>query len=207
MNDIIFLGGGGHAQSLIPLVLHEVQNINILGYVDIINHGNIHGVQYLGNDDMIHTKPTAKIINCIGSTEKSNLRHKIYLKYQDKIIGFQSNKANIYNRNTIHKSVQIMPGAIINPGVQIMPNVIINSGAIIEHNCKIGTSTHIAPGAVLCGNVIIGDQCHIGANVTILQNISIAPNTIIGANSLVTKNITESGTYYGVPVKLIKKYA
>jgi acetyltransferase EpsM len=37
-------------------------------------------------------------------------------------------------------------------------NVIINTSCIIEHECFLGDTVHIAPGAVLAGNVTIGER-------------------------------------------------
>jgi len=204
--DIIFLGGGGHAKSIIPLVLElSNKNINIVGYTDIDDQNEIYGVNYLGQDDIIDKlSDTAKIINCLGSTEKNNIRHNAYIKYATRMVGFISQNAiisrysNVYCGNGIvMKNIQVMPGAIINSGVNIADNVIINSGAIIEHDCTIGVSSHIAPGATLCGSVTIGDISHIGANASILQNIIIGSNAVIGAGVTVRKNIKNGIVYCG----------
>ena len=210
--NLIFLGGGGHARSLIPEILGFIKThnitVNILGYTDIKNNGEIYGVKYLGVDDIIYTLSNYKIINCLGSTEKAQIRHNNFLKYKEYIVGFISPKAIISSLDSVgfqNLGLQIMQGAIINSGVNIGANTIINSGAIVEHDVSIGVSCHIAPGAIICGGVKIGNNVHIGAGTTILQELTIANNVIIGAGSVVAKNINETGVYFGNPA-IFKKY-
>ena len=76
----------------------------------------------------------------------------------------------------------------------------------IGHNCIIGKRTFIAPGVLLGGGTKIGNYCYIWQGVITRSNISICDKVIIGADSLVLNDITESGIYYGNPVKYAKPY-
>jgi sugar O-acyltransferase (sialic acid O-acetyltransferase NeuD family) len=82
---------------------------------------------------------------------------------------------------------------------------IINDGSTVTHDNIIGNYNHIAPNASLGGNVSIGDLNLIGTNATINPTVKIDNNIIIGSNCMVNKNLTISGTYIGVPCKLINK--
>lgn len=95
------------------------------------------------------------------------------------------------------------PGARIISGATIGLGAIINTGAIVEHDCKVGSWCHIAPGAVICGQVELGEGCFIGANAVIRQCLTIAPWTTVGCGAAVVKDIHETGTYVGVPAKII----
>lgn len=210
---LVFLGGGGHAKILISEIIHFIANsdtkIELLGYTDFEDKGEILGLKYLGKDKII--SPDCKILNCIGSTGKTSGRYEAFLKYKSKMIGFISPQAIIHSHSFLKEgisqfNVQVMPGSIINHNASIGENSLINTGAIIEHDVRIGASTHIAPGAVICGGVSIGSNVHIGAGSTIIQNISICDNAIIGAGSVVVGDINQAGTYIGNPAtKLIKR--
>ena len=59
------------------------------------------------------------------------------------------------------------------------------------------------PCSVVGGNVTIGKNVYMGSCSNIREKINITNNVIIGMNGAVVKDIKDSGTYVGVPVKLI----
>ncbi len=115
--------------------------------------------------------------------------------------------------NIIHPSVKLSSFLKVGTGIFLSRNVsvntcveigdysIVNTGAVIEHECKLGIATHIAPSAVLCGNVSIGDGSFIGANSVVKQGIKIGRNVIVGAGSVVLNNIPDNSIYVGNPAK------
>jgi acetyltransferase EpsM len=82
-------------------------------------------------------------------------------------------------------------------------NVILNTACIIEHDCTIGDSSHIAPGAVLAGNVKVGERTFIGANAVKKQGVKIGNDVIVGAGSVVIHDIPNNQKVVGNPCRLI----
>ena len=104
--------------------------------------------------------------------------------------------------------VMVAANATLNPLVELGTGVICNTSSSIDHECKIGDFTHIAPGAVLCGNVLVGKGTFVGANSVVRQGIKIGNNVTIGAGTVVVKDIPDGATVVGNPAKsLIKKPA
>ena len=69
---------------------------------------------------------------------------------------------------------------------------IINTGAIVEHDCKIGSFSHIVIGSVLCGRVTVGEHTLIGANSTVIWERKIGYCCIIGAGVTIRKDVEEN---------------
>lgn len=207
---IIIVGGGGHAKVLIS-VIKKSNKYEISGYVDFNDYGDIMGIKYLGNDNLLNElkykgiKYAALGIGQINITDK---RLKVIEKLKN--MGFyfpviKSPDAVVNESVQLGEGVQIFDGVIINSGTTIGENTIINTNVTIEHDCSIGKYCHIATGVNCCGGVEIGDNCMIGAGSTIIQYKSIAANTLLGAGSLVTKDIIISGKYFGVPTRKINE--
>lgn len=97
----------------------------------------------------------------------------------------------------------VMPGVVINPGTKIGRGVIINTSGSVDHDCIVGDWTHVSVGTHICGTVEIGKECWIGAGVTVSNNLKICDDVILGAGAVVVKDIAKSGTYVGVPAKMI----
>jgi len=208
-NDIVIIGGGGHARVIISLLI-KMNAYKLIGYFDISDRGTIHNAKYLGNDDKLFElyalNKSCKAVLGIGYLKISNLREKLFYRaigigYQFPIIA--SSYSIINEEALINPGTIILDGTIINCGTNIGKCSIINTGSIVEHDCTIGDFAHIAPGVTICGGVKIGCNTLIGAGATILQNINIGNNTVVGAGSLVTKDIPDNVIAYGVPAKVI----
>ena len=210
MNKIVILSGGGHAKSVINLLL-KIKKYRIIGYTDINNRGKIEHIDYLGNDKVLEdlikrTKFSAIGYSYVGKNTLDKKRKNI-IKYA-KDIGFNFPKIcspnSVINQNVIiGEGSYIFDSVMINYGVRIGDYCIINTGVIIEHNVVINNHVQIASGTILCGDVKIHENVFIGAGAIIRDGIEICSNVIIGMGSSVTKSISEPGIYFGNPLKKI----
>jgi len=143
-----------------------------------------------------------KIMVAVGSSE---LRKNIVDSLPTGTIFFTF----IHPTALIGKNVEIGEGSFIGPytilttDIKIGKHSILNRGNQVGHDCSIGDYFSAMPGAIVSGNVTIGDGVYIGTNSSIKEKITICDNVIIGLNCGVVKNINESGTYVGVPVKIL----
>jgi sugar O-acyltransferase (sialic acid O-acetyltransferase NeuD family) len=111
----------------------------------------------------------------------------------------------------IGKDVEIGEGSFIGPNTIITINTkigkhaILNRGNHIGHDTKIGDYFSAMPGAIVSGDVNIGNKVYIGTNSSIKEKIQVCSDVMVGSNATVVKNIIDSGTYVGVPAKLISE--
>lgn len=102
----------------------------------------------------------------------------------------------------------IEPGTNIGPGLLLHnKNIVITEGAVLGSNVEIMDSVTIGVDFVTGGTIAIGDNVKMGSGAKIISNkkLTITSNVVIGANAVVVKSITKSGTYVGIPAKLVKK--
>ena len=201
LRRLIIIGAGGHAK-----VCAEIAQLN--GYKDII---------YLDDNDNITNKNLlfgcvsgkvndidkfdGDIFVAIGdSVIREKLLNYITSKNRD-VISLVHPSAVVSDYVTLGAGVVIMAGAVVNPSVVIEDGSIINTCSSIDHDCYIGSNSHVAVGAHICGTVTIGNKCWIGAGATVLNNVNITDNVTVGAGAVVLKDIFEQGTYVGVPVR------
>lgn len=198
MDDIILLGLGGHAHSVVDSIEQE-DRYNIIGFLDTEES---QGKQYkdyrvLGTDELLRQYFDQGVKNAfitIGFLGKDDIRNQLYRQLQD--IGYTV--PNIIDRTAvISENAEFKEGifvgkkAVINANAQIGAMCIINTGAIVEHDCKIGAFSHIAVGSVLCGGVVVGNQTLIGANATVIQERKIGNRCIIGAGTTIRQDVAE----------------
>ena len=196
MEDIILLGIGGHAHSVVDSIESNGE-YSIWGFLDVAERigEQYRGYKVIGTDDILEDCFRKGIKNAfvsIGYVGKGNIRNILYERL--KAIGFSL--PNIVDKTAvIAKDVIIGEGnfvgktAVINSATQIGNMCIINTGAIVEHDCKVEDFTHISVGSILCGSVRVGKASFVGANATVIQGKSIANHCIIGAGTTVRKNV------------------
>jgi sugar O-acyltransferase (sialic acid O-acetyltransferase NeuD family) len=201
MHNLIIIGAGGHAKVVVDIA--NALGYNILGFLDdntAINE--FANLKQLGKiEDCTKYIDKAKFVIAIGNNA---VRKRIAEEYNLKFATLIHPSAVVSPNATIGEGSVVMPLCVINSNTQIGEHCIINTAAIVEHDNTIGNFSHISPNATLCGTVNIGDLCHIGAAATVINNTDICSGCIIGAGAVVTKDINKSGTYVGVPAKVIK---
>ena len=199
MENIILLGLGGHAHSVVDSI-EQAGKYNIIGFLETreMQGKRFRDYQVLGVDDNIQEYFDKGIRNAfitIGFLGYGNIRNQLYKQLKD--IGYAV--PNIIDRTAVvSKKIELEDGifigknAVINANAKIGEMCIINTGAIVEHDCEIGRFSHIAVGSVLCGGVLVGEQTLIGANATVIQEKRIGNCCIIGAGSTIRKNVEKN---------------
>lgn len=91
--------------------------------------------------------------------------------------------------------------AHIGPYTQIGDGVIVNTGAIVEHDCVVGSYSHVSVNATIAGRCTIGEMAMIGAGAVLIDGVTIADDVTIGAGATVVCSLHASGTYVGTPAR------
>lgn len=211
MDKIVLIGGGGHAISVLDTLL-SCDGYQVIGIVDSIFEGEktLLGIPYLGDDSIlqeIYNSGVNNAVIAVGSIGDTGLRVKLY--DMAKKIGFNlpviiDKTAIVGIECAISEGVFIGKGVVVNAFSTIGRMAIINSTALVEHECKIGAFSHIAPGCKLGGKVLVGEHTHIGIGSTVIQGVQIGDNSLIGAGSVVVKNIPNGIKAYGNPCREVE---
>ena len=196
MEDIVLLGLGGHAHSVVDSI-EQIGKYNIIGFLDT---EEMQGKQYkdyriLDTDDALQKYYNSGISNAfvtIGFMGHGKVRNRLYQKLKN--IGYTIpniiDKTAVISQNAeLEDGIFVGKNAVINANAKIGKMCIINTCAIVEHDCTIGAFSHIAVGSVMCGRVSVGRQTLIGANATVIQEKVIGNYCIIGAGTTIKKDI------------------
>jgi sugar O-acyltransferase (sialic acid O-acetyltransferase NeuD family) len=101
----------------------------------------------------------------------------------------------------LSRGVFVGPGAVINARATIGPGVIVNSGAIVEHDCRVGAFSHLAPRSALGGAVVVGEACLIGIGAAVRPATRIGRDVTVGAAAAVIADLGDGVTAVGVPAR------
>jgi acetyltransferase EpsM len=204
-NKIILVGYSGHG--LVVVDLARGCNLDILGYAEKSKKiNNPFHLSYLGNEEdenFIGWKLKADFLIGIGDNFTREKIFNLIFSKGCSVRNLICESAKISTNVTVGQGSFINKNVSINAFARIGQNVILNTACVIEHECIIADSVHVAPGAVLAGGVVVGERSFIGANSVIKQGVSIGKEAIIGAGSVVLSNIPDGGKFVGNPAKQI----
>ena len=190
MDDIIVVGCGGHAVSVIEVC--RSSEWNVIGLVKRDNEANrvINGVETIGSDEdlgRIRTHVNFAAIG-IGQIKSPEPRKQIF----DKLISLQFSVPIIVARSsTVSPHAELAVGCVVhhncfvNSNARIGDNTIINSGSIVEHDVQIGQHCHISTGVIINGSASIGQGSFVGSGSVVYQNAKIPEFAIIPAGTIV----------------------
>lgn len=192
MKKAIF-GNGGHSREIQSYFDFEVDIFVDDEYVD----GNL----------LPLSKFDVNKHEILVAVSDSQLRKSIISKLPKETIFFSfiHPSAIISGKVNLGKGCFIGPNCILTTNITLGDHSLLNRGNHIGHDCIIGNFFSLMPGSIISGNNEIGNCVYLGANSATREKIKICDEVKIGMNSGVLTDITQSGTYIGTPVKLLKK--
>ena len=210
MQEIVVVGGGGHAKVVLS-VLKKLTSFNVLGYTDLKDNGTLLGTSFLGSDGdlssfaSVHTG--LNVVIAVGQVGLGTLRHELWARMQCIGLAFPrivSPHATVNEEVVVGEGVVVMDGAVINPGAKIGRGAIVNTNSTVEHDVMLDEWVHVAPGATISGGVKVGRFSMIGVGATVIEGVSIPANSIVGAGATVVHDLSEPGVYVGCPARRIR---
>lgn len=205
---VIILGAGGHAKVLLDALLKSA-SIVVEGLTDAnpAKWGErLLGKPVLGDDTILekYDPGSVQLVNGLGGIGPSGKRREIFETYS--VLGYSFLRvihpsAVIGSEVFLDEGVQVMAGAIIQPGCRVHRNAIVNTRASVDHDCTIGAHVHLAPGVTLSGGVMVKEGSHIGTGATVIQGICIGSNSRVAAGAVVVRDVADGEKVAGVPAR------
>jgi sugar O-acyltransferase (sialic acid O-acetyltransferase NeuD family) len=211
MENIVLIGGGLHSNVCIDIIEKE-SKYKIIGIIDSVADigTEMFGYPVIGRqEEIIELKAKYDIKGGLIAIGDNYARCFVRDFIVSKLPDFDFVNA-IHPTVPIGRNVKIgvgnviMAGVIINPDSEIEDFCILNTGAQLEHNCFMGSFSHLSAGSITGGKVRIGRFSAITLNVTIIDRLNIGENTVVGSGSVVLKDLPDNVLAYGNPAKIIR---
>lgn len=204
-NKIVLIGYSGHGLVVADSALTSDMNLQFYTEKKVMQL-NPYELEYLGfESDASYTAWNQPFDYILGIGDNA-LRAKVaeLVLSKNRILKTVIDPSAIISKKaSVGQGTYIGKGSILNTMAQVGACCIINSRSIIEHDCKISNSVHIAPGATLLGNVAVGEQSFVGANAVIKENVTVGKHVVIGAGAIVLKDVPDFSKVAGNPAKPI----
>jgi sugar O-acyltransferase (sialic acid O-acetyltransferase NeuD family) len=207
-DEVILIGGGGHARVIFSLL--KRLRVRITGYTATEATRDF-PCPYLGTDavllseDFASCKVLAVGVGLPAPNPKRLVMIRNFLDAGFEVPTIFAGSSLVASDTRAVDGAAVLDGAIVATGSRLGVGSIVNHQASVDHDCVIGDNVHIGPGATLCGNVHVEPHSLIGAGATIIPGTRIARNCVVAAGATVTANTEPDSMYAGCPARRIRQ--
>lgn len=205
MNELIIIGAGGYAKSVLDSIDNE--SYEFVGFIDERPERNEH----LGYPVLAHNLDDIKDKNdyCYFIAIGDNIKRKKWfdrLKENNlQIINVIDKSSIVSNMAKIGEGCFVGKMAIINSCATIGDNVVINTRSLVEHGCTVGNHANISTNTTINGDVVVGEGTVLYSGVTVIGQRLVGSWSVVGAGAVVTKNVGDNVVAVGMPARVIKE--
>ena len=210
--DLIIIGAGGHAHSVIDVV-ESGNDYRVRGLVDSTKTrgDQVFGYPVLGSLSDLEKLLSEGLCELFVAIGDNFHRHRIQQQVSTQIADVKfatviHPRAYISNRARFGAGTTVMAAAVVNAGCQIGDGVIVNTGATVDHDCSVSSFASLAPNVSIGGGVSIGGRSSIGMGANVIHNVSLGHDVCVGAGSLILDDIAvDCVLAYGAPCKIVRQ--
>lgn len=212
MHDIVILGAGGGAKSvlwLLETINDSHRDWNILGFIDDdpVRHGTrTCELPVLGGFEWLNGRAPL-VVHGVGSPV---IRRRFAARVLDRGLEFArtiSPDARHSRFVSFGVGTLVCSGVVLTSHIQVGNHCMINLGCTIGHDTVIEDYCTLAPGVHLSGNSRLEEGVDVGAGAVVIPGKRIGKNSVIGAGAVVTTDIPPASVAVGVPARVIKAVA
>lgn len=205
---VVLLGAGGHARVVLDVL--RLRGHRVIGVCapELSAGSQWQGVVALGDDAALESLDPGEVwlVNGIGPVPGTMARQRV--QQAGSARGFRwltlEHPSSIRATDaSLADGVQLMAGAVVQPGCCLEVGVVVNTRATVDHDCRLGEQVFVGPGATLCGAVEACNGVFIGAGAIVLPGIRLDEGAIIGAGAVVTRSVKAGCTVVGNPARTI----
>lgn len=189
--EILVVGGGGHARSVIDVVEAEGRFV-IAGVVDNTppSDDSVLGYSWLGDDtelDGLVARFKYAVV-AVGQLPRPDTRIRLFQRLTQlgaELPTIVSPHAVVSAHARLGQGTVVMHGAVVNAGAVVGKNCIVNTMGLIEHDTHVGDHCHISTGARVNGECVVGEESFIGSGAVVFQLVRLPPRSVVSAGSVV----------------------
>ena len=206
---LLLVGSGGLAREVAAVARHSNQ-WQLLGFCDddpLRQGAVIDGVPVLGPTHLVHERPNAAVLLCVGSPVRPTSR------------GVLADRLNLPPQRY---ATLVHPSAYVAPGVELGVGTIMLAGAVVTAPQRVGSHVVAMPLTVLThddevsdfvtfatrvalgGGVRVDRAAYIGAGAVIRENVKIGARALVGLGSVVLNDVPPDEVWVGNPARRLR---
>lgn len=205
MSALLIIGAGGHARSVLDLVLA------LGGYDKLSFATNREGDAPISGYELIDERGLSPegiragfdaVAVAIGDNRARLAKVRSLFSSGMALPALVHPRAHVSPLASLGAGSVVMAGAVVGAFAEVGAGCIVNTGAVVEHECRLGDGVHVSPGAVVAGGCSVGESCWLCAQSGMADHVSLPAWSTLAGGSFLTGGAETAGLYAGTPATL-----
>lgn len=195
-------GAGGHAKVVISSL--QTLGVDICGALD--ENAALDGTSILGvsvrapfDEGLVRNLGVSRAVVAVGSNAA---RQRLVGRFDGvDWVTVVHPGAYVAPSARLGAGTVVFAGVVVQPDTAILDHVILNTSCSVDHDCVVGSFTHLAPGVRLAGDVQIGEGVLMGVASSAVPGARVGAWATVGAGAVVVHNVPGGAVVKGVPAR------
>lgn len=208
MSTLLVIGAGGHAKSVLDLVL------SLGRYGEIIFATNREGDAPIPGFELVDERQLSPrtirerfdaVAVAVGDNRARLGKVRSLSAAGVSLPALVHPRAHVSRLASLGEGTVVMAGAVVNAFASVGVGCIVNTCAVVEHECEVADGAHLSPGAVVAGGSSVGEGAWLCANAGMADHVSLPAWSTLAGGSFLRASVEEAGLYAGVPAALRRR--
>ncbi|MFE2552138.1 NeuD/PglB/VioB family sugar acetyltransferase [Streptomyces sp. NPDC059355] len=217
--DLLIVGAGGFARETAQAVRDtaaadrergRAPRWRLAGHLDddpALHGREVDGVPVLGGGELVHRRPEAAVVVCVGSPRDYAVRARIVRR----LALSESRYATV-----VHPTAAVSATSVLGPGsvllahcvltaaVRVGAHVAVMPHTVLTHDDTVGDFATLASGVRLGGGVRLGRGAYVGAGALVRENTTVGAWSLTGMGSTVLADVPPGEVWAGSPARRLR---
>ncbi|TDU80085.1 NeuD/PglB/VioB family sugar acetyltransferase [Streptomyces sp. KS 21] len=217
--DVLIVGAGGFARETAQAVRDAVAadrergrtpRWRLAGHLDddpALHGRDVDGVPVLGAGDLVHRRPDARVVVCVGSPRDHAVRARVVRRLalpESRYATVVHPTAAVSASSVLGAGSVLLAHCVLTAAVRVGAHVAVMPHAVLTHDDTVGDFATLASGVRLGGGVRLGRGAYVGAGALVRENTTVGAWSLTGMGSTVLADVPPGEVWAGSPARRLR---
>ncbi|WP_330300146.1 NeuD/PglB/VioB family sugar acetyltransferase [Streptomyces sp. NBC_00503] len=218
--DLLVVGAGGFAReaaqavrdaAAADLAAGRVPRWRLAGHLDdnpALHGQDVDGVEVLGGCDLVHSRPAARVVVCVGSPRDYAVRARLVRRLalpETRYATVVHPTASVSGSSELGAGSVLLAHCVLTAAVRVGAHVAVMPHAVLTHDDTVGDFATLASGVRLGGGVRLGRGAYVGAGALVREYTTVGAWSLTGMGSTVLADVPPGEVWAGSPARRLRE--
>lgn len=209
MSGLLIIGAGGFARETAQAV-RDAGEVRLLGHLDdnaALQGTEVDGVPVLGGCDLVHDRPGARVVICVGNPRDYAARARLVRRLDlpaDRYATVIHPTAAVSATSEIGPGSVLLAHCVLTAAVRVGAHVAVMPHAVLTHDDVVEDHVTIASGVRLGGGARLARGSYAGSGALVREGTTVGAWSLIGMGSTVLRDVPPGEVWAGSPARRLR---
>ncbi|GHE93776.1 NeuD/PglB/VioB family sugar acetyltransferase [Streptomyces fumanus] len=209
MTDLLIVGAGGFARETAQAAL-ATGGFTLRGHLDddpALHGTEVDGVPVLGDCDLVHALPRARVVICVGNVRDYAARARLVRRLglpEERYATVVHPAASVSASSAVGPGSVLLAHCVLTAAVRVGAHVAVMPGTVLTHDDVIGDFATLAAGVRLGGHVRLGRGVYLASGVLVREGTTVGDWSLVGMGSGVLDDVPPGEVWVGSPARRLR---